>query len=172
MISDKIEALLNDQIAKEFYASHYYLALASWCDTQGYEGAAHFFVAQSNEEREHGMRIFHYVNDMDGHAVAPEIEKPPVKFESFGSTFENALEQERQNTKAIHEIVDVSLEEKDYSTYNFMHWYLDEQVEEETLFKGILDKLNIIGDDKSGLYMLDKELGQRQGAPAAGEGEE
>jgi len=167
MISDKIQNMLNDQIAKEFYASHYYLALASWCDTKGFEGAAHFFVEQSNEEREHGMRIFHYINDMDGHAIAPEIEKPPVEFESFRATFEIALEQEKQNTRAIHEIVDVSLQEKDYSTYNFMHWYLDEQVEEETLFKGILDKLNIIGDDSSGLYMLDKELGERGGNPGA-----
>jgi len=162
MIDKKIEDKLNEQIALEFNASHFYLAAASWCDTQGYEGSAHFFVMQSEEEREHGLRIFHFLNSLDGHAIAPAIEKPPVEFESYRDVFERSLEHEQKNTKAIHGIVDLTLSDKDYSTYNFMHWYLEEQVEEENLFRSILDKLDIIGDEGSGLYMLDSELGQRQ----------
>lgn len=169
MIPEKIEGKLNEQIAMEFNASNFYLAIASWCDTQGYEGTAHFFVQQSNEERDHGMRIFHFINSLDGHAVAPEISKPPVSFNSYREIFERSLEQEKRNTKAIHEIVDMTLSEKDYSTYNFMHWYLDEQVEEENLFRSILDKLDIVGEEGSGLYMLDNELGQRQDYSSAQE---
>ncbi len=166
MIPEKIEEKLNEQIAMEFNASNFYLAIASWCDTQGYEGTAHFFVQQSNEEREHGMRIFHFVNSLDGHAIAPDISKPPVAFDSYRNVFEQSLAQEKRNTKAIHEIVNLTLNTKDYSTYNFMHWYLDEQVEEENLFRSILDKIDIIGDEGSGLYMLDNQLGQRQDTDA------
>ena len=171
MVSEKIQDMLNDQIAKEFYASNYYLSMASWCDTKGYEGGTNFFLAQSAEERDHGMRIFQYINSLDGHAIAPMIEKPPVDFESYPKIFQIALDQERENTAAIHEIVDVTLQEKDYSTYNFMHWYLDEQVEEENMFRGIIDKLNIIGDDKSGIYMLDKDLGQRRSTGGGADGD-
>jgi len=159
MLSDKIQAELNQQIAKEFKASNYYLARASWCESQGFSGAAKFFYAQSDEERDHALRIFHYINGLDGKAIAPEIEKPPQDFESFNTIFSKALELERETTQSIHKLVNVCLEEKDYSTYNFLHWYLDEQVAEENKFRDILDKLKIIGDDRSGLYMLDKDLG-------------
>lgn len=163
MLSDTIQEKLNNQIRREFRASNNYLAMASWCETEGYEGAAKYFYAQSDEEREHGLRLFHYINGLDGKALAPEIEKPPAKFDSFKQIFKDALQQERNTTQSIHELVQISLDEKDYSTYNFLHWYLEEQVEEENKFRSILDKLKIIGDDRSGLYLLDKDLGTDAG---------
>jgi ferritin len=162
MISEKMEKMLNDQIAKEFFASSYYLSIASWCETKGYDGTAKFFYLQSQEEREHAMKFFHYVNELDGHAVVPALDEPPSDFSSYKKIFELSLETERQNTKAIHKIVERSIEEKDYSTQNFLQWFVDEQVEEENLFMGILDKIEIIGTEGPGLYMLDKDLGKRQ----------
>jgi ferritin len=162
MISEKMEKMLNAQIEKEFYASSYYLSIASWVEKKGFEGTANFFYLQAAEEREHGMKIFHFINELDGHAIAPAIDKPPSQFDSYRKIFELSLEQEKANTKAIHEIVDTSLKEKDYNTYNFFEWFIDEQIEEENLFMSILDKLDLIGEQGAALYMLDKELGGRQ----------
>jgi len=161
VLSKTIQQELNDQISREFKASNDYLALASWCESEGYEGTASFFYSQSNEERDHGMRIFHFINGLGGHAIAPQIDQPDVQFKSYKGLFEQALEYERDTTAKIHELVELCLQEKDYSTYNFLHWYLDEQVEEENTFRSILDKLKIIGDDRSGIYLLDKDLGER-----------
>ncbi len=162
MITEKMEKMLNDQLAKEFFASHYYLSIASWCDSKGYSGTANFFYLQSQEEREHAMKFFHYINELNGYAVMPALEKPPTDFEGYRKIFELSLETERENTKSIHEIVEHALSEKDYSTNNFLQWFVDEQVEEENLFMGILDKIDIIGTEGPGLYMLDKDLGKRQ----------
>ena len=112
------------------------------------------------------QNLFHYINGLDGKAVAPEIARPKAEFESFKSLFEIALQQERDTTQSIHKLVQVCLDEKDYGTYNFLHWYLEEQVEEENKFRSILDKFKIIGDDRSGLYLLDKDLGADAAAGA------
>lgn len=167
MLSDTIEEKLNQQSSKEFAASNNYLAKASWCEVEGYEGAAKYFYAQSDEERMHGLKLFHYINGLEGKAIAPKISQPPLEFDSFKALFEESLKQEQETTKSIHELVQFSLEEKDYGTYNFMHWYLDEQVEEENKFRSILDKFKIIGDDRSGLYLLDKDLGAGAGVDDA-----
>jgi len=170
MISKKIESLLNDQIKYELNASNFYLSMGSWCDAKGFEGTANFFYQQSDEERFHAMKIVQFINSLDGHAIAPEVKKPPENFDAYRKLFELSLEHEQQNSAAIHDLVEASLEAKDYSTYNFLHWFLDEQVEEEDMFRTIIDKLNILGDDKSGLYLLDKELGERQAdTPAEGQ---
>lgn len=162
MISEKMEKMLNEQIAKEFYASSYYLSIASWCESKGYDGTANFFYLQSQEEREHALKIFHYVNELNGHAITPATEEPPSDFNSYKKVFELSLKTEQENTKSIHKIVEKSQEEKDFSTYNFLQWFVDEQVEEENLFMSILDKIEIIGTEGPGLYMLDKDLGKRQ----------
>jgi ferritin len=161
MLSNKMEKTLNEQIAKEAYASNYYLALASWCDDVGFVGTSKFMFAQSSEERDHMMRIFHYVNDAGGRALAPEIKQPPKSAESIPAMFENVLEHERSVTKSINNIVDLALEEKDYTTFNFLQWFVEEQLEEEDTFETILDRVRIAGEDNRGLYLLDRELGDQ-----------
>ncbi len=172
MLAEKIESLLNQQVKHEFDAGNWYLSMASWAEVQGYHGAANFFLEQSREENFHAMKIFHFINDMDGHALAPEIAKPPADFDSYRHLFERSLELEQENTKAINGLMNAAQEARDHATARFLQWYVDEQVEEEDLFRTILDKLNILGDDRSGIYMLDQELGQRQAdIPADGEEE-
>jgi len=169
MISKTIEKALQQQIALEAYSSAVYLSMASWMDAEGFEGSAAFFYKQSEEERMHMLKIFHFINDNDGHAVVPAIKAPPTSFKDFHSCFKSVLEQEQEVTASIHELVNVSLMERDHAANNFLQWYVSEQMEEEKQVKSILNKLKIIGKDGSGLYMLDKELGE---LAAAGAGED
>ena len=169
MLSSKITDALNEQVAMEAFAANYYLAMASWCDQQGFEGAAGFFYAQAEEEREHMMKIFHFINDADGKAIAPQIGQPPESFESLTSICETALAHEQKVTASIHAIQKTAMEEGDYRTINLLAWFVDEQLEEENQMQGILDKLKLVGTDGTGLYMIDRELGEKGAAKEAGE---
>jgi ferritin len=162
MLSKKIESMLNEQVKHEFEAGNWYLAMSSWAEVNGFHGTAGFFLEQSKEEHFHAMKIFHYINDRDGHALAPSISQPNHEFDSIRHLFERGLELEQENTRKIDNLVEAAKDAKDHATDQFLQWYVDEQVEEEDLFRTILDKLNILGDKGPGLYMLDQELGQRQ----------
>ena len=158
MISDKIRAALNEQIEHEGYASYLYLSMASWCEHESLDGCADFLYAQSDEERGHMLRIYNYLGEMDAHAITPAIKEPPTEFESVKNLFEKALENEQAVTKSIHEIVELCYEEDDYSTLNFIQWYVEEQREEENTVRTILDKIKLIGDTPQSLYYIDKEV--------------
>ena len=159
MINKKIESALLNQVALEAHASMSYLAMASWMDNQGYEGTAQFLYAQSEEERGHMLKIFHYINDVGGKAVVPAVDKPKAEFKDYSACFDAILKQEIEVSNAIHALVDLSVKEKDHTTNNFLQWYVSEQLEEEAQFRTIIDKLKIIGKDGSGLYFLDRDLG-------------
>lgn len=163
MISKNIEKALQQQIALEAYSSSYYLSMASWMDAEGFEGTAAFLYTQSDEERMHMLKIFHFINDNDGQAIVPSTEQPPKKFKDYHNCFQLILEQEQAVTASIHELVNQAIKEKDHAAHNFLQWYVSEQMEEEKQVKTILNKLKIIGKDGSGLFMLDNELGRMAG---------
>ncbi len=158
MISNKMQDALNKQIALEAYASHLYLAMAAWCDKQGLDGCKKFLLAQSDEERVHMLKLFHYMSDVDGTAIAPEIKKPPVDYDSVTNVFEMLHDHEQEVTHAIHALVKLAYDENDYTTLNFLQWYVEEQREEEAMARDILDKINLIGDSPQSLYFIDLEL--------------
>lgn len=158
MLSKKIEKLLNAQVAIEAEASQFYLAMASWAEAQGYNGTAKFLFKHSDEEREHMLKLIHFINERGGHGIVPQLEKPEVNFTSLGKIFQKVLDHEIQVSEHINDIVGKCLDEKDYTTHNFMQWYVSEQIEEESLARDILDKLNMIGNDKAGLYLFDRDL--------------
>jgi len=160
MLSKKIETALNKQIAQEAFASYFYLSMASWCEFKGLDGSANFLYKQSEEERSHMIKLFRYVNEAGGKAIAPELTNIPSSFKSLKDVFELSLDQEKANTKSINALVESCLKEKDYSTFNFLQWYVAEQHEEEMTFKGILDKMDIVGTDGKGIYMIDKTIGK------------
>lgn len=164
MVSKTIESALNEQIEVEARSSQYYLAMASWADNEGFSGVSQFLFRHSDEERQHMLKLIHYVNQRGGKALIPSLEKPPTHFDSVQSVFKELLEHERKVTERINGVVDVCLQEKDYTTHNFMQWYISEQIEEEALARNILDKLSLIGNDKGGLYLFDRELGALQTA--------
>lgn len=158
MLTKKVEKVLNKQIEIEANSSQFYLAMASWAETQGLEGVASFFYNHSDEEREHMLKLIKYVNERGGHAIVPPLMKPPKLFDCLSHVFQDLLNHEIMVTQEINKVVDVCLQDKDYTTHNFMQWYVAEQIEEEALARHILDKLKLIGDDKGGLYLFDRDI--------------
>ena len=158
MINRNVQAAVNEQIKKEEFSSRLYLSMAIWCEAKGYPGAAKFLYNHSEEERMHMMKFVHYVNDRGGQAGLMEIEKPKAEFISLQELFEEIMEHEIYITNAINELYEVTVNEKDYTTMNFLQWFITEQVEEESLFSTILDKIKLVGNDKAGMFHIDKEL--------------
>ncbi|MBR9978366.1 MAG: non-heme ferritin [Bacteroidetes bacterium] len=160
MLSNTMIAKLNDQIRIEFESSNIYLQMAAWCSYKGYEGATAFLVAHAEEERMHMMKLFNYLGETGALAVIPALAKPEEEYESLSKMFEQILNHERFVTSKINELVELAYEEKDYSSLNFLQWYVAEQHEEESLFSSLIDKINLIGHDGRGLYLMDRELGK------------
>jgi len=160
MLSKSIETALNKQIRIEAESSQAYLAMAIWAEVKGLEGISNFMYDQSDEERAHMLKLVKFVNERGGHAHVSELTAPNVTFESYKSMFEKLLEHEIFVSESINELVHISLQEKDYATHNFLQWYVAEQIEEEATARTILDKVKMIGDDKGGLYLFDRDIQQ------------
>lgn len=158
IMNKKVEKALNEQVQKENYSSQFYLSMASWAENNGLSGTAKFLYAHSDEERMHMLKFVKFINERGGSAKIPGIEQPPMNYKSLNNVFELLLEHELMVTDSINDIVDICLKEKDFSTHNFLQWFVTEQLEEEALARNILDKLKLIGEDKSGLYMFDKDI--------------
>ena len=158
MLSPQLSKSLNKQIELEGFSSQYYLAMASWAETQGLNGVSAFLYHHSDEERLHMLKLIKFVNERGGHGVVPTLKQPPVTFKSVKAVFEEILKHEMSVTADINKLVDATLKEKDYTTHNFLQWYVSEQIEEEALARQIVDKLKLIGDDKGGLYFFDRDL--------------
>lgn len=172
MISTKMQGALNKQIELEAYASNLYLAMAAWCDQQGLAGCTQFMRRQSDEERDHMLRIVDYLFTVDGKVIIPALKKPPNVFKSVKDMFEMVYSHEQKVTQSIFKLLELSDVEKDYSAENFLQWYVEEQREEEELMRNILDKLKLIGSGARSLYYIDLELekiNQEQLAAAAAE---
>lgn len=163
-----IEKLLNSQIKYEAQASIQYLAMASWADAEGYNGVAEFFYSQSEEERVHMIKLIKFVNERSGTVIIPEVDKPKASYNNLNELFEKFLESEKFVTEQINHVIFECLQQKDYNVHNFMQWYVAEQLEEEAVARTLLDKLNIIGNDKSGHYLFDRDI---SGIAAAQENE-
>jgi ferritin len=158
IMNSRVEEALNEQIAKEASSSQFYLAMASWAENHGLNGTAKFLYQHSDEERFHMLKLVKFINERGGRADIPSVEKPPIEFGGLENVFALLLEHEVAVTQSINHVVDICLQEKDYTTHNFMQWYVSEQIEEEALARAILDKLRLIGTDKGGLYLFDRDL--------------
>lgn len=169
MLSKKIEKALNNQIKVEEHSSRIYLAMAIWCEDKGYPGAAQFLYAQSDEEREHQLKFVHYVNDRGGKAEVMALDAPEVEYDSLHDLFKAVLKHERFVSAEINKVYGLTLEEKDYTTGQFMQWYIEEQIEEESTMQGILDQIELAGGEKGGIFHIDKELAAMAAARPEGE---
>lgn len=168
MLSKKVTEALNKQIELEADSSQYYLAMASWAETQGLKGVAAFLFMHADEERMHMLKLIKFVNERGGHGIVPALKRPPLDFKSVKNVFNEVLQHEVHVTKEINKLVDVTLKEKDYTTHNFLQWYVSEQIEEEALARDLVDKLKMVGDDKGGLYFFDRDLLGLAGATGGG----
>ena len=160
MLSKNIESALNDQVRIEAESSQTYLSMASWAETHGLEGVSKFMYAQSDEERVHMLKLVKFINERGGHAQVTQLKAPKTTYLTFQEMFEELYKHEVFVSESINELVHIALSEKDYATHNFLQWYVAEQIEEEAQAKSILDKIHLIGDDKGGLYLFDRDIQQ------------
>ena len=160
MISDNMQAALNKQSAQEAYASSVYLSMAMWCDAQGLVGAAKYLNHSSVEERQHMAKFLQYVVDQDSQARVPAIQEPPHEFDSLPDIMKNVLELEMSVAASIDKIVELAWQEKDYATFDWLKWFVEEQRNAEITARNILDRINVIGTTGTALYEIDKMLGK------------
>ncbi len=165
-ISRNLIKALNNQIAMEASASNYYLAMASWCEITGYEGSASFMYQHTDEERLHMLKIIHYLNEAGISAVIPAVKQPPASPKTLESVFKTALKNEQAVTKSINKMVEMAQKDKDHSTFSFLQWFVNEQIEEEKTFETILQKFDLLGRDKLAIYEIDKTMASMGAAPA------
>ncbi len=156
MLNKKVEEILNRQIEREGYSSHLYLAMAVWAECNGLEGTSKWLYAQADEERMHMMKFISYVNERGGRAKITAIEEPPSEYKNVKEVFDKVLAHEQFVTASINEIVEVTLAEKDFTTHNWIQYFVTEQIEEEASVQSIIDKLNLMGEHN--LYMFDRDI--------------
>jgi len=161
MLSKKMEGALNEQINKEMYSAYLYMSMSAHSTNVGLSGFANWFMVQYNEEMEHAMKIYDYVNDQGGKVKLKAIDEPLSTFKDAMDMFQKTLKHEQFITKSINELVDLAIKQKDHATQIFLHWFVTEQIEEEGNDNDIIAKLKLAGDKGNGLFMIDKELGAR-----------
>jgi len=161
MLSEKLSKALSDQIVAEYYSAYLYLAMSAAADDMGLKGAANWLFIQTQEELAHGTHMYQYLLEHGAVPTLAAIEKPPADYKSLNEIFEKTLEHEKKVTASINNIATIAMQELDHACYQFMMWYVDEQVEEESNARDLLDKLKFIGDDKAMLLTLDNDLATR-----------
>lgn len=161
MLKEKMLSAFNEQTNWELYSAYLYLSMAAYFESIGLKGFANWMRVQFQEELLHAMKFFDYIINRGGKVELSVIEKPPTEWKSANDAFQSAYKHEQKVTSLINDLVNLSLSESDHAAVNFLQWFVNEQVEEESSFSDILNKLNLISGSKEGLFMLDRELGQR-----------
>lgn len=160
MLSTEMVKRLNDQISLELYSSNLYLQMSAWAETKGLEGCGAYLRAQAHEEQEHMERLFKYVHETGSMPVIGAIDAPPTGVESVSGLFKQVYEQEQLITRKINELMDSALKENDHSTVTFLQWYVTEQIDEEHQIHMLLDQIENIGEEGSGVYFIDQAVGK------------
>ncbi|NJN68591.1 MAG: ferritin [Chloroflexaceae bacterium] len=162
MLSQTIQDAINEQIKDEFYAAHLYLSMSAYFEDANLPGCAKWMRLQSEEEREHAMRFFDYVNDRNGRVILKGLDQPPTEFSSPLEVFEKALAHEQRVTASINNIYALAVKENDYPTQVMLHWFIEEQVEEEKSASEVIELFKMAGDKGHALIMIDRQLGSRK----------
>ncbi len=161
MLSDKMQEKLNDQLNFEAFSAYIYMAMSAYFESMDLPGFSNWMRIQTQEELFHSSKFFDYINDRDGRVVLKQIDGPPTEWESPLAAFEDALKHEKIVTSRIHALAKMAMEEGDQATYTFLQWFVNEQIEEEANVRTIVQHLKMVGKEGYGLFMLDRELGQR-----------
>lgn len=161
MMSKKLEAILNDQVNYEYYSSYLYLSMAAYFKSSNLNGMANWMTVQTQEEIVHGAGLYNYIIQRGGKVVLEAIAKPQTSWKSPLDAFKTALEHEQSVTARINNIAAAASKENDFALLNFIQWYVGEQVEEEGNVTQIISELEMVGDGKGGLFMIDKDLSTR-----------
>ena len=159
MVSKEMIKKLNDQINVEFFSSNFYLQASAWCENKSLDGCTAFFKDHAAEEMQHMQKFFDFVNETGNLALIGALDAPPTDFKSVKDLFKRALKHEKFVTGKIQDLAAFAMSKKDFLTYNFLQWFISEQLEEENLFQSVVDKIEMVGDSGSEFYHLDKEIG-------------
>jgi len=162
VLSEKVLNALNKQLNSELYSAYLYLSMAAWFDYRNLKGFAHWMKVQAKEELEHAMKFYEYINDRGGKVVLEDVKAVNYEWKSVTEVFEYALEHEKNVTKRIHELFDLARAEGDRATEVFLHWFIQEQVEEEKTFSEILQTLKYAGETPQVVLILDRQLAERK----------
>lgn len=160
MVSKEMIKKLNDQINVEFFSSNFYLQASSWCKNKALDGCTTFFKAHATEEMMHMQKFFDFVNETGNIAIIGALDAPPTDFKTVKDLFKRSIEHEKFVTSKIQDLAVFAMSKKDYLTYNFLQWFISEQLEEENLFQSVIDKIEMVGDSGKNFYLLDKEIGR------------
>lgn len=171
MIGEKMEEALNLQMNREFFNSRLYLAMGAYFDSLNMDGATQWMEMQAEEEKGHAMRIYDHLKERGARPVVGSLDAPPQEWDSPLAAFEAAYEHECRVSREFDEHMALAEEENDNASKMFLQWFIEEQVEEEASVDAIVQKLKMVQDAPGGLFMIDKQLGERQ-AEAEGETEE
>ncbi len=161
MLSDDIVGMLNKQVDAELYASQLYLQMAAWCQVKGLAGSARFFQGHATEETSHRDRIVEYLFECDAPVRLGTVEAPPAEFGSLLDVIRKAYEHEQLVTASINAIASAALAAQDFSTFSFVQWFINEQREEESLFRGVLDHASLLafkGESGEAMWHLNNYL--------------
>ena len=161
MIGKKVEKTINEQINAELYSSYLYLSMASDMEERGLQGFAHWMKSQAQEELMHAMKFYDYLAERGGRVLLKAIDGPETKWKSPLAMMEHVLRHEQHVTSLINAMMDLAVKERDHATAEMLHWFVKEQVEEESTAEGIVQKLKLAGDGGNGLFMIDKDLAAR-----------
>lgn len=164
-LSKKIEELLNHQVTKEAHAAQIYLSYGCWADDQEYAGVANFLFRHAQEERNHMMKVMQYIMERGGKAKITALAAPPKDPQNIQDCFEKIFQHEIDNTTAIYNIVNATMSEKDWATWNFAQWFVKEQIEEEKLILDLLGELKLAGGPNAtseSLLYLDNQIGNME----------
>ncbi len=166
MMSKTMQDALNEQMKHEFYSSYLYLSMSAFCDGANLPGLARWMRAQAQEETKHAMKIFDYLLDRGGRVELQQLSRPPAEFTTPREVFEQAYQHEKQVTASINKVYGLAVDERDFASTAFLDWFVREQVEEEKTSGLLAEQMRMVGEDRPGLLMLDRELGQRKSGEA------
>lgn len=161
MISDNMKDAFNKQINAELYSSYLYLSMSAYFESINLPGFANWMRCQAQEELVHAMKFYNFMNDRGGRVSLAAIDGPPVKWESPLHAFQDAYAHEQKVTALINNLVDLATAGKDHASTSFLQWFVNEQVEEESSADKVVQQLHLAGENGSGLFMIDRELGTR-----------
>ncbi|HEX5962252.1 MAG TPA: ferritin [Gemmatimonadales bacterium] len=162
MMSPQVQDAFNEQMKQEFYSSYLYLSMSAYLDAANLPGLAKWMRAQAREEANHAMKIFDHLLDRSGKVQLQPIARPPADFASARDVFEQAHRHEKEVTASINQLYGLAVDQRDFASRVFLDWFVQEQVEEEKTSGLLAEQLRMVGEDRPGLLMLDRELGQRR----------
>jgi ferritin len=161
MIKEPVLKALNDQVNAEYFSAYLYLAMSAYADRAGFKGVANWLSVQAKEEMAHGTRIYRHVLERGASPSFTDIKAPQLSFGSVKDVFDRVLAHEQGVSERINKIASLARDEEDHATYNFIMWYVNEQVEEEASVEEIIARVNLTGNNAGLLYSIDAELGGR-----------